>query len=95
MSTVTQNLAQNDLLEALAPADLDLIRPYLNHEMRPSGDVLYHPGDDIGRVFFPLGASQVSYAVNNISGGLCRRYWWAARERSAELSAVAGYRPIA
>jgi len=69
MNTVTQNLAQNDLLGALGRADLDLIRPFLNHETRPSGDVLYHPGDDIGRVFFPLGSSQVSYAVNNIRGG--------------------------
>ena len=68
MNTVSQSRGQNDLLNALHGVDLDLIRPHLTHEMKAAGDVIYQPGDDIGRVYFPLGPSLVSYVVNNIDG---------------------------
>jgi len=68
MNTVSQSRGQNDLLNALHGVDFDLIRPRLTHEMKAAGDVIYQPGDDIGRVYFPLGPSLVSYLVNNFDG---------------------------
>jgi len=68
MYTIQESRPQNELLSALHDVDLELIRPYLIHERKEAGDVLYQPGDDVGRVYFPLGASLVSYAVHHIEG---------------------------
>lgn len=59
---------ENNLLRALRDADFALIERFLVTEQRRPGDLLYNPGDNVGRVYFPLGQSLVSYAVLNSAG---------------------------
>lgn len=56
------------LLDALRIDDLALIQPHLTNERRETSELLYRPGDHIGRVFFPLGPSLVSFLVTNSDG---------------------------
>ncbi|MCS6624953.1 Crp/Fnr family transcriptional regulator [Roseibacterium beibuensis] len=44
----------NFLLDALAPDDLDRIRPHLKPVDLNLGEVVYEPGDDVSHVWFPL-----------------------------------------
>jgi CRP-like cAMP-binding protein len=45
---------QNEILDALAAPDLDRLRPYLRRLTLVAGQVLYEPGDEVDRVYFPV-----------------------------------------
>lgn len=68
MNTSINHRPDNGLLSSLREADFDLLRPHLTRETFNDDDVLYRPGDDVTRVYFPLGSSLVSYAVANVDG---------------------------
>ncbi|MCB1504881.1 MAG: Crp/Fnr family transcriptional regulator [Hyphomicrobiaceae bacterium] len=53
----------SNLLRALKEDDFRLIASGLSAEDRETGDLLYKPGDNVGKVYFPLGPSLVSYLV--------------------------------
>ncbi|MBL8566739.1 MAG: Crp/Fnr family transcriptional regulator [Hyphomicrobiaceae bacterium] len=59
---------QSNLLRALSEDDYGLIAPYLCHETRSAGDLLYQPGDNVANVYFPCGPSLISYHVTNSDG---------------------------
>jgi DNA-binding transcriptional regulator YhcF (GntR family) len=58
----------NNLLQALRPEDFALLAPHFEWSERKAGDLLYNPGDNVGTVHFPTGASLVSYLVENEDG---------------------------
>lgn len=58
----------NNLLRALRDDDFALIERFLTGEKWETGDLLYNPGDNISKVYFPLGPSLVSYLVSNSDG---------------------------
>lgn len=68
MNTATRQRPHSNLLSALKDEDFALIEPYLIHETRITGDLLYRPGDNIAQVYFPLDASLVTYLVANDDG---------------------------
>lgn len=53
----------NNLLRALRPADLELIRPGLQEIEAAAGTVLYDPGDNVRTVYFPCGPALVSFMI--------------------------------
>src|SRR5690349_18454250 len=60
--------AYNNLLRRLRPDDFTLLAPHLDQRLRPVGDLLYSPGDNVEFVYFPCGPSLVSYLVTNEDG---------------------------
>jgi DNA-binding transcriptional regulator YhcF (GntR family) len=58
----------NNLLRRLVRADFALIEPYLSAARCAPNDLLYNPGQDVETVYFPCGASLVSYIVPNEDG---------------------------
>ncbi|MFT3673501.1 Crp/Fnr family transcriptional regulator [Aestuariivirga sp.] len=56
------------LLDALRSDDFALIQRHLMNETRETADILYVPGDHVGKVYFPLGPSLVSFLVTNTDG---------------------------
>lgn len=54
---------QNNLLRALRADDLRLVFPTLTEWHGERGAVLYEPGDAVRYVYFPCGASLISYLV--------------------------------
>ena len=58
----------NNLLRRLNPSDFALIAPYLTYEEAAANDLLYNPGDDVGTVHFPCGASLATFMVANEDG---------------------------
>lgn len=59
----TKPFVDNNLLAALRPDDLALLLPHLDRWTGKVGDVLYEPGEDVDRVYFPCGESLVGFAV--------------------------------
>lgn len=57
------DLPANNLLRALRPADFDLLRPALVEIMVPAGEVLHEPGDVVRSVYFPCGATLLTFRV--------------------------------
>jgi CRP-like cAMP-binding protein len=53
----------NNLLRALRPADLALLRPALQPWHGEAGALLYRPGDRVDHVYFPCGGALVSFRV--------------------------------
>lgn len=53
----------NNLLAALRPDDIAMLLPSLERWNGSVGDVLYEPGEDVNRVYFPCGESLVGFAV--------------------------------
>lgn len=53
----------NNLLQALASSDLDILRPSLESWNGQVESILYEPGDDVSCVYFPCGSSMVSFRV--------------------------------
>ena len=53
----------NNLLRALRADDFRLLEPLLSEWHGHRGDVLYEPGDTVRHVYFPCGASLISYLV--------------------------------
>lgn len=43
----------NDILRSLPPEDLERLRPHLRRKKLAVGEILYEPGDDVDRVYFP------------------------------------------
>jgi CRP-like cAMP-binding protein len=64
----TNTRAYNNLLRRLRPDDFALLAPHLEERVRPVGDLLYNPGDNVELVYFPCGPSLVSYLVPNEDG---------------------------
>src|ERR1700752_4683810 len=58
----------NNLLRRLQGADFALIESHLAPINAQPGDLLYSPGTDVETVYFPCGASLVSYVVPNEEG---------------------------
>jgi CRP-like cAMP-binding protein len=58
----------NNLLRALRPDDFALLEPHLEEIERTSTTLLYNPGDNVEYVYFPCGASLISYLVSNEDG---------------------------
>jgi hypothetical protein len=58
--------ADSGLLSILRDEDFALIEPHLRHEVRETGALLYRPGDNVERVFFPLGPSVVAFVVQHM-----------------------------
>src|ERR1700753_4270875 len=58
----------NNLLRRLDRADFALIEPALSAVKCGPNDLLYNPGQDVETVYFPCGASLVSYIVPNEDG---------------------------
>lgn len=54
---------ENNLLAALNPKDFALIQPKLEVFEVKSGDVLYHPGDNVRTVYFPCGPTLLAFRV--------------------------------
>jgi CRP-like cAMP-binding protein len=53
----------NNLLRALRPADLALLRPALEPWMGQASTLIYRPGDLVDYVYFPCGGALVSFKV--------------------------------
>jgi CRP-like cAMP-binding protein len=58
----------NNLLRRLRAEDYALLAPHLEERLRPVGDLLYNPGDNVELVYFPYGPSLLSYLVTNEDG---------------------------
>lgn len=59
---------QSDLLAALRPGDFALLEPHLSEVQLRSGEVIYHPGDQVDYCYLPRGASICSFFVELDSG---------------------------
>lgn len=59
---------QNRLLGCLRPEDYALLSPHFEWRERRANDLLYSPGDNVERVYFPCGPSLVAYLVANEDG---------------------------
>lgn len=59
---------ENNLLLRLREDDYALIAQHIRISDRVAGEQLYGPGDDVSMVYFPCGASLVSYLVCNEDG---------------------------
>jgi len=55
--------SQNSLLGALRPDDFALLQSDLKSAFVRTGQVLYHPGDEIRQVYFPLHATVLAFRV--------------------------------
>jgi CRP-like cAMP-binding protein len=58
----------NRLLQAVAPGDRARLEPYLDERFVASGTVLYHPGDDVARTYFPTFGGVVSHMLVGSDG---------------------------
>jgi hypothetical protein len=58
----------NNLLRRLNADDYALIAPHLSLEETEANDLLYSPGDNVGVVHFPCGASLATFLVTNEDG---------------------------
>jgi CRP-like cAMP-binding protein len=56
-------MPQNNLLRALRPDDFALLQPDLKPAFVRTGQVLYHPGDEVRQVYFPLEATVLGFRV--------------------------------
>ena len=59
---------QNGLLSFLRPEDYALLAPYFEWREHRADELLYSPGDNVERVYFPCGSSLVAYLVANEEG---------------------------
>lgn len=55
---------QNNLLNRLQPQDVDLIVPHLKTHRAPPNVVLYKEGQNVDTVYFPCGATLVSFLID-------------------------------
>jgi CRP-like cAMP-binding protein len=53
----------NNLLRALRPEDLDILKPHLHAVHVTSGQILYEPGDIVNYAYFPCNGTLVSFVV--------------------------------
>lgn len=59
---------ENNLLNHLRPQDLEIILPHLKNHRAPANVVLYRQGQNIDTVYFPCGATLVSFMVDTDDG---------------------------
>ena len=59
---------RNKLLGLLRPDDYALLAPFLEWREQRGNDLLYRPGDNVERVYFPCGPSLAAYLVTNEDG---------------------------
>ncbi len=64
----TKDIVGNNLLRALRPADYDLLQPHLTWGQAEAGRLLYRPGQNVERVYFPCDATLLSFLVENTDG---------------------------
>lgn len=58
----------NNLLRFLRPEDYELLRPNLQSLHNEAHHQIYSPGDNVENVYFPCGATLVSFMVTNEDG---------------------------
>lgn len=68
MSQPPDRRPKNNLLRALRPADYELLASHLLEQKYVASRLLYSAGDDVDTVYFPCGASLVSFQVTNDDG---------------------------
>ena len=56
-------MPENNLLRALRPNDFLLLKPDLRLASVRTGQALYHPGDEVRQVYFPLGTALLAFRV--------------------------------
>ena len=84
--------SDNRLLRAIAPADRTKLEPHFSEQLFPSGTVLYHPGDDVDRTYFPaFGAVVLHILVAN--DGTTMQAATVGREGAIGGVVSAGHRP--
>jgi CRP-like cAMP-binding protein len=54
----------NNLLRRLTDQDYALLAPHLDRVEFPANEILYHPGEDVGTVYFPCEASSASFVIS-------------------------------
>ena len=59
----------NNLLNRLRPSDFELLALHLKPFSAPSNYILYDPGQTVSTVYFPCGATLVSFVVSTEDGG--------------------------
>ena len=66
----------NEILLSLPPEDLEALAPHLRRVKLAAGQVLYEPGDDVDRIYFPetgmislMTAMSTGHDVENTSRG--------------------------
>lgn len=59
----TPDIEGNNLLRALSPHDLAILRMFLEEWPAGAGTILHQPGDKVRFAYFPRGASLISYLV--------------------------------
>jgi Crp-like helix-turn-helix protein len=58
----------NNLLRRIGAEDFEAVRPHLRPFFGPIDSILYSPGDDVATVYFPRGATLVSFIVSTEDG---------------------------
>lgn len=66
--SVKGHIASNRLLASIAPADRELIEPFLDLVHLSRGEVLVEPGDDVVQTYFPAPGAMISLVVELSSG---------------------------
>ena len=59
----------NNLLNHLRRSDFELVAPHLKVFAAPSNHVLYNQGQNVSTVYFPCGATLVSFIISSEDGG--------------------------
>jgi biotin operon repressor len=66
----TRGEFKNNLLNHLQPQDFELIAPHLKHVRSQPNEILYDHGQNVGTVYFPCGATLVSFMISTEDGGV-------------------------
>jgi CRP-like cAMP-binding protein len=61
--SAARHLISNRLLASLQPRDRALLDPHLENATLYQGEVLFEPGDDVTRTYFPCASTMVSLVV--------------------------------
>ncbi|WP_246389377.1 Crp/Fnr family transcriptional regulator [Microvirga mediterraneensis] len=67
-TAVARHMVTNRLLVSLSPSDRALLEPHLEAVTLYQGEILFDPGDDVTRTYFPGGSTMVSLIVLMHSG---------------------------
>jgi CRP-like cAMP-binding protein len=67
-ASAARHLISNRLLASLQPSDRSLLDPHLEAVTLYQGEVLFEPGDDVTRTYFPCASTMASLVVMMQSG---------------------------
>ena len=67
-AAVTRQFVSNRLLASLPPSDRSLLDPFLESVTLYQSEVLFEPGDDVTRTYFPCASTMASLVVMMQSG---------------------------